>query len=145
MTSRDQPDQAHDAMPTMRGFHHVRLPVSDVLRSRDWYCDVFGFKPVLDLEEEDQLVGVALEHPAGISLGIHLDPGRGRALQGFALVAFVVDSRRDLDEWLWHFGSLGLEHSEEIDAHRGWYVQVNDPDGIVIVLQTTEQPSADEA
>ena len=35
-------------MPTMRGFHHVKLPVSDVAASRDWYQRVLGFR--VDIE-----------------------------------------------------------------------------------------------
>ena len=27
------------------GFHHVKLPVADLARSRDWYARVLGSKP----------------------------------------------------------------------------------------------------
>jgi SAM-dependent methyltransferase len=40
------------------GFDNVRIPVKDAWVSRDWYMLVFGFVPLLDLEEELGLVGV---------------------------------------------------------------------------------------
>jgi catechol 2,3-dioxygenase-like lactoylglutathione lyase family enzyme len=35
-------------MSALRGFHHVKLPVSDVARSRDWYQRVLGFEVVIE-------------------------------------------------------------------------------------------------
>jgi catechol 2,3-dioxygenase-like lactoylglutathione lyase family enzyme len=51
--------------PEITGLHHIRLPVTDVLRSRDWYGEVLGFEPVLDLEEEDRLLGTSCSIPSG--------------------------------------------------------------------------------
>ena len=131
--------------PEFVGVHHVRLPVSDVLRSRDWYLDVLGFEPILVVEEEGGVTGVVLEHPCGITMGLHLEPRRAAALSAFAALALCVGDRHNLEVWCSHLGQLGLEHSPIIEGHIGYSVQVPDPDGIFIQLHTSGHPSADEA
>src|SRR3954463_2182635 len=43
----------HDwATGAVSGLHHVKLPVTDVERSRDWYCTAFDFRPELEFREE---------------------------------------------------------------------------------------------
>ena len=65
------------------GLHHVRIPVSDVDRSSDWYSWLFGFEARLLLEEEDRLVGVVVCHPSGLTVGLHRAPDLARTLRGF--------------------------------------------------------------
>ncbi len=52
------------AVPAV-GWHHVRLPVSDVMRSRHWYTEVLGFEPLLVFEEENRVVGVVVGQRSG--------------------------------------------------------------------------------
>ena len=59
------------AVPAVVGLHHVRSPVSDLMRSRDWYTGVLGFEPRLSLQEEDHVVGVVLAQSNGLTLGLH--------------------------------------------------------------------------
>jgi catechol 2,3-dioxygenase-like lactoylglutathione lyase family enzyme len=127
------------------GVYHVRLPVSDVLLSRDWYLDVLGFEPVLDYEEEDRLVGVALRHPSGVRLGVHLDPERALALRGFAVLSLRVSTRADLEAWSAHFDRLGVEHSVIAEGHPGFGLEVADPDGICVEFHTIGHPTTDDA
>jgi catechol 2,3-dioxygenase-like lactoylglutathione lyase family enzyme len=127
------------------GLHHVRLPVSDVMRSRDWYIDVLGFEPCLSVESEDRGVGVVVDHPSGLALGLHYEPALARALRGFCSIALSVGTDEDLTRWCTRLDTLGVGHSAPTQGHLGWYVEVPDPDGLVIELHTTGQPSADEA
>ena len=129
----------------MLGIHHVRLPVSDVLRSRDWYGGVFEFEPILDFEEEERVVGVVLEHPCGIMVGLHAEPARVSALVGFSPVAFCVGGLKDLDNWSKRLDHLGVAHSSAAEAHIGWSVMIPDPDGLLVQLHTVRHPAADEA
>ena len=76
------------------GLHHVRLPVSDVMRSRDWYISVFGFEPRLSVEEEDRVVGIVVGHPSGLTLGLHEAPALARVLEGFCSIALEYWQRR---------------------------------------------------
>ena len=127
------------------GLHHLRLPVSDVMRSRDWYSALFDFEPCLSLEEEDRVVGVVVIHPSGLTLGLHYAPALARALHGFCSVALSVGAVDDLDHWCTRLDILEVEHTAPAEGHLGWYVEVPDPDGLIIQLHTTGQPTADEA
>ncbi|MBV8161325.1 MAG: VOC family protein [Acidimicrobiia bacterium] len=127
--------------PDVVSFHHVRLPVSHVLVSRDWYIDVLGFGPMLVEELEDRVTGVALSHRSGVVLGLHEEPERARALRGFVLVALSVP---DISEWADYLQYRG-SHAVPAESHLGRCLQIADPDGILIQLHTAAQPSADEA
>jgi len=127
------------------GVYHVRLPVSDVLLSRDWYASVLGFEAVLDFEEEDRLVGVALKHPSGVRLGLHLEPHRAPALRGFVVLSLRVSTQADLEAWGAHFRRLGVEHSVIAAGHPGFALEVADPDGICVQLHTIGHPTTADA
>jgi catechol 2,3-dioxygenase-like lactoylglutathione lyase family enzyme len=127
------------------GLHHVRLPVSDVMRSRDWYIEVLGFEPSLSVEDEDHVIGIVLDHPSGLALGLHLAPALARALRGFCSVALSVGEPADLARCCERLDALGISHSQPGEGHLGWFVEIPDPDGLVIQLHTTGQPSSDEA
>ena len=127
--------------PEIVSVHHVRLPVSDVLRSRDWYIDTLGFQPLLVEEEEDRIVGVALRQGSGVVLGLHEDPARAAALRGFVAVALGV---ADLAAWSDFLVRRGLSDGTTSEGHLGWRLQLEDPDGILIELHTVGHPSADD-
>lgn len=124
----------------------MRIPVTDVVASRDWYRDVFGFGVVLDFEEEGGLVGSVLTHHSDVTtIGLHLDPERVPALRGFCLIALQVGTQLALNEWVEHLDGLGIGHSGVREGHLGLLVEVPDPDGVLVQLHTAEHPSADEA
>lgn len=128
-------------MPDVCGIHHVKLPVSDVEASRDWYAEMFDFAPTLDFEEEDELLEIMLEHPCGIALLLYHDPERARTIRGFDLFAFAVSDAAELEEWTRHFDARGATCTPIIDAHLGHTFGVQDPDGVVVRMSTLEQPS----
>jgi catechol 2,3-dioxygenase-like lactoylglutathione lyase family enzyme len=128
-------------VPEIRGWHHLRLPVSSIDVSRGWYADLFGFETLLVEEDEDGVTGVALRLPVGIVLGLHEDRRRAEALRGFAMIAFSVP---ELTAWIDHLDRLGIPHSQLEDCHLGRAIHVTDPDGRVVELHSREQPSADE-
>jgi catechol 2,3-dioxygenase-like lactoylglutathione lyase family enzyme len=70
--------------PQLAGIHHVKLPVTDLARSREWYQTLLGYRIQIEFVEQGQLMGYALEHPnGGPLLGLRLnrnEPGRRRAL-----------------------------------------------------------------
>ena len=131
--------------PPLQGIHHVRIPVSDIIVSRDWYTEVLGFEPVLDYEEEDRIVGVALAGEGGVTVGLHLDPARARSVAGFCILALQVPGQTALGTWVEHLDTAGIHHSGVREGHLGLLVELADPDGIVVQLHTAEHPSADEA
>jgi len=131
--------------PRILGIHHVRLPVSDLSRARDWYREVLGLVPVLDYEEEEGPVGIVLSHESGMTVGLHHDPTRADALRGFCILALEVGTQAALHDWVAHLDTLDVSHAGIRDGHLGLLVEVPDPDGILVQLHTTEHPSADEA
>jgi catechol 2,3-dioxygenase-like lactoylglutathione lyase family enzyme len=127
------------------GFHHVRLPVSDAWRSRDWYMDVLGFIPLMDVTEEASLVGVVLRHPQGLIVGLHQDNARARALRGFSVLGLAVAGRGQLERLASRLDETGVAHGPLTEGHTGWYMDVPDPDGIPVRLHSEQAPYSEEA
>jgi catechol 2,3-dioxygenase-like lactoylglutathione lyase family enzyme len=124
------------------GFHHVKIPVSDAPRSRDWYCQVLGFAQEIEFVEDGVLAGVALRHPqTGLRLALRADPGRCRAMAGFDLVALAVSTLEDLRAIAAQAAAAGVEHGPIIQGHIGWACDIPDPDGILVRLYTYERPA----
>ncbi len=132
-------------MPKLAGLHHVRLPVRDVPASRDWYSEVLGFETLFEEEIEDAVVGAAVVHEAGVVLGLHLDPDRARALAGFAFMALTVAEPDGLGGWSQWLERMEVDHGPVVRTQLGTYLEVPDPDGLVVRLHSSEQPSLDEA
>jgi catechol 2,3-dioxygenase-like lactoylglutathione lyase family enzyme len=130
------------------GYHHVSLPVTNVLDSSDWYERVFGFARVVIEEQENSVTAAILRHPAGIFLCLHNAPGRLPRWDGPALAAAVLSFRvpgyADLAAWEQRLTELGVEHSTLHDAHLGWAVDLLDPDGTCIQLHTAEAVSVED-
>jgi catechol 2,3-dioxygenase-like lactoylglutathione lyase family enzyme len=128
-------------MPVLRGFHHVKVPVGDVARSRDWYCRVLGLAVDLEFVEDGVLMGVALRDDGRtLSIAVRQDPERAATLAGFDPVALGVPTREDLVAWQQRFDDLGEPHGGIVQGHQGWVlVGLHDPDGIEVRLYTLER------
>lgn len=119
------------------GIHHVKLPVSDIARSREWYHRVLGFDVLIEFKDDDALVGLALRrdgcHP---NIALRLDPDRARAMAGFDVLALRVPTREDVQHWQARLDDLGEPHGGLVRGHAGGAVLVglHDPDGIEIRL-----------
>jgi len=100
---------------------------------------------VLDEEEENAVVGVVLRHQGGLTLGLHLDPSRARSLRGFAILGLSVPDSDGLTEWIRRLDDLAVNHGAPKEGHLGTYVDVPDPDGIIVRLHTGSAPDAEEA
>jgi catechol 2,3-dioxygenase-like lactoylglutathione lyase family enzyme len=121
----------------LSGFHHVKLPVSNVTRSRDWYTGVLGLTTDIEFVEDGVLMGVGLAHegmPAGIAL--RHDPERAKAMSGFDALALLVPTREEVHAWKARLDDAGVPHGGIITGHRGGAVLVGlrDPDAIEIRL-----------
>jgi catechol 2,3-dioxygenase-like lactoylglutathione lyase family enzyme len=121
---------------TINGFHHVKLPVSDVPASRDWYARVLGLEAHIDFVEDGELMGVAMRD-AGRSLGLALrrDPARAAAMAGFDAFALLVPTPGALDQWQRRLDDLAEPYGGVVTGHAGRViVGLHDPDGIEIRL-----------
>jgi catechol 2,3-dioxygenase-like lactoylglutathione lyase family enzyme len=124
-------------MPELAGIHHVKMPVTDLDRSRDWYGRVLGFKVTYEFQDADGVVrGVAGEVPGlGDSmLCLRVNSQAAQGCQGFDPVSFAVPDRADIETWAAHLDTLGIPHSPVIEASIGWLLVFNDPDGLDLHL-----------
>ena len=121
----------------IEGIHHIKLPVSDLPRSRAWYEQVLGFHVTIEFTENDEVAGVALgREGCQPQIALRVDPTRARALAGFDVLALLVDSREDVHAWAAALDEAGQDHGGVVTGHHGGAVLVglHDPDGIEIRL-----------
>lgn len=128
-------------MSVLQGFHHVKLPVADVVRSGDWYQRVLGFERELEFVEDGELMGLSLRDPDGtVRLAVRHAPSRAAALAGFDPVALGVAGQTDLEEWQRRLDGLGEPHGGILTGHTGSVlVGLHDPDGIEVRLYTVDE------
>jgi catechol 2,3-dioxygenase-like lactoylglutathione lyase family enzyme len=124
-------------VPDLSGFHHVKLPVSDLVRSRAWYTSVLGLTVEIEFIEDGVPMGLALGGPPGAPhLALRVDPARAAALSGFDAIALLVPKREDVEAWRDRLDDLGEPHGGIVTGHQGGSVLIglHDPDGIEIRL-----------
>src|SRR6266702_3718639 len=117
--------------PALAGIHHLKLPVSDLARSREWYRSRLGYRVETEFVEQGTLMGYGLAHPnGGPPLGLRLDPGCARAAAGFDYFAIGVPDRAAIDDLASRLDALGESHAGVHRASRGWILpMLHDPDG----------------
>ena len=131
-------------IPT-RSFHHVRLTVTDIDRSRAFYDDVFGLPVAMEMPADaddatrEQLAFLygGVVYALGDSLfglrpvgGDHFDEDR----TGLDHLSFAVDSRADLDAAAATLDERGITHGGVKDIGVGAILEFRDPDGIALEL-----------
>ena len=124
-------------MPDLAPIHHVKIPVSDVRASSEWYLRVLGLEVAIEFTEDGELRGVALKTPDGTTqIALRHDPERAAALSGFDLVALGVPTRDGVHAWVDHLAAIDQQHGGIVTGHHGGAVLVglHDPDGIEIRL-----------
>jgi catechol 2,3-dioxygenase-like lactoylglutathione lyase family enzyme len=126
--------------PALAGVHHLKLPVSDLARSRQWYRSRLGYEVRIEFVEQGKLMGYGLEHPnGGPRLGLRFDPARARAAAGFDYFAIGVPDKVAIDRLAGQLSALGEDHAGVHFASIGWILpQLHDPDGHEIRFYTIE-------
>ena len=126
--------------PALAGVHHLKLPVSDLQRSRDWYESRLGYELEAEFVEQGRLMGYAFRHPnGGPTMALRLDPERARQAAGFDYFAIGVASRKDIEDLAARLDSLGEQHAGVHEATTGWILPaLHDPDGHEVRFYTIE-------
>jgi catechol 2,3-dioxygenase-like lactoylglutathione lyase family enzyme len=119
------------------GVHHIALTVSDVDRSKAFYCDLLGFKEVAPLP-----TGVIVGN-GQVLLGLRTAPERALPDDrfdpnriGLDHLSLSIDSKEQLEQAAKRFAISGVECGEQTDlAGFGIAVlMIRDPDNIQIEL-----------
>jgi glyoxylase I family protein len=123
---------------TMPAITHVAVTVTDLGASEAWYTKVLGVKPVLDEDTGPfrhvvYLLGNTLLGLHGFPDLASTEPFNERT-PGLDHIAFGVESRADLVEWVARFDELGVAHSGIVDASYGSGLSFRDPDNIALEL-----------
>jgi catechol 2,3-dioxygenase-like lactoylglutathione lyase family enzyme len=122
--------------PAVAGLHHLKLPVSNLDASLDWYQQVFGARhlPRFDhIDDHGARYAVIVAIP-GLSAPLELRwaPGAADAMRGIDPIMLAVESSETLEAWAHRLDSLGVQHSSVIKGGAGHLLVVADPDGIYI-------------
>lgn len=120
--------------------HHIRMTVTDVDRSRDFYTQVLGFEVLMDLQP-----GYFLSNGSvGLGLGPSPDPARRTDSDrfdenrvGLDHLSFGVESRAQLDEAVRILDEQNVSHGDitDLGSAFGLYILAfRDPDNIQLEL-----------
>jgi catechol 2,3-dioxygenase-like lactoylglutathione lyase family enzyme len=126
--------------PVLAGIHHLKLPVTDLARSLEWYRSRLGYQVQIEFVEQGTLMGYALAHPAGgPDLALRLDQERARAAVGFDYFAIGVADKAAMELLARRLDELGQAHAGVHRASMGWILpEVLDPDGHTLRFYTME-------
>jgi len=130
-------------LPELRGIHHLKLPVSDLHKSLDFYERALGATRIPQAdhfrENDHALYAVILTVPGlGAMLELRLHPERARSHARFDPVTISVADRAALEQWDHHLSELGISHSPVITAIQAWLIVIEDLDGNRLRLYTQE-------
>lgn len=127
-------------MPTITGFSHAALTITDLDRSLEWYQRVLGMTPVMSGDDEQHRFRL-LAHPgSGTLVGLHeyADNSTGAFSErrtGLDHLAFAVPSRDELEAWVQAFDGFGdVSHEGITDAPYGSILVFRDPDGVQLEM-----------
>jgi catechol 2,3-dioxygenase-like lactoylglutathione lyase family enzyme len=127
------------------GVHHVKIPVSDLVRSRAWYERVLDLEVLREFRDDaDGVVrGVTYRSKGDLALALREHSATARGIAGFDFFAMMLAGRADVDAWVSRLDDLGVAHSEIIEAEIGFILSFHDPDGIELRFYTLDAQGAD--
>jgi catechol 2,3-dioxygenase-like lactoylglutathione lyase family enzyme len=122
--------------PALLGLHHLKLPVSDLDASIDWYGKVFDaeYSPQFDHVDSFGVRYAVIITVPGLPVPVELRwaPEAASAIGGYDPIDLAVDCAAALQEWTRHLDTLGVDHSPVISGGAGHLMVLSDPDGIYI-------------
>jgi predicted enzyme related to lactoylglutathione lyase len=121
--------------PSLLGIHHLKIYVSSLEHSLQFYESVFNGKqiPELDHHKED---GTVFAHILSVPawqgrIELRLDAQTAQKTKGLNVISLAVDN---LEKWIVHLDSLQVSHSRVIQGLAGTMIVLEDPNGYRIQL-----------
>jgi catechol 2,3-dioxygenase-like lactoylglutathione lyase family enzyme len=129
--------------PLLDGIHHIKVPVTDLERSRDWYASRLGYRVDIEFVEDGRLMGLSMSHPnGGPDIALRLNPERSAGLGDFDFFAIGLPTKDAADALAQHLTDLGEQHAGVHFATIGWILPaLHDPDGHEVRFYTTDHHS----
>ena len=124
---------------------HVRLTVTDIGRSREFYESVFGWPVALEVPADaddaaraqlDFLFGGVIYNLGDLLIGLRpvADDRFDEDRVGLDHLCLRVSSRAELDSAAAHLDELGVAHEPIKDIGHGYILEFRDPDNIALEL-----------
>ena len=118
---------------------HVRLTVTDIERSRQFYESVFGLPENADEATRNQLsflYGGVIYDLGGTLLGLRpvANDRFHEDRTGLDHIAFRLGDKDELDSAAAHLDSLGVGHEPVKDIGPSYILEFRDPDNIALEL-----------
>lgn len=130
---------------SVSAFSHVRLTVTDIDRSREFYDNVFGWPVAIEMPENADaatreklafLYGGVLYQVGSTLLGLR--PVASDRFHedrvGLDHLSFAVTARSDLEAAVGVLDALGVPHEPVKDIGEAYLLQFRDPDNIALEL-----------
>jgi glyoxylase I family protein len=130
---------------TAHSIAHVRLTVTEIKRSRQFYESVFGWPVLLSVPENADdathnrlgfLFGGVIYDLGGARIGLR-PVATGRFSEdhvGLDHVAFSAANKAELDAAAEHLDQLGIDHEPVKDIGPSYILEFRDPDNIALEL-----------
>lgn len=128
-------------MPINCKYLHTNLTVKDIDRMQTFYCDVFGFAPVREIQH---LSGKWIEDITAVTKGeiryVHLRfPGHGKSGPELELIQYLTPTKKyDITADTLGFGHLSFSVD---DVHAALELIINAGGGCVGKLVTVDVPN----
>jgi catechol 2,3-dioxygenase-like lactoylglutathione lyase family enzyme len=105
---------------TQPKLHHLALTVTDLDSSVQWYGDVFGVQPVLDVPHQGGVGRILADADRQLMIALHHHDTNDGALcketvTGLDHAGFAVGSRADLEQWQDHLEAHGVIRADTAD------------------------------
>jgi len=124
---------------------HVRLTVTDIERSRQFYESVFGWPVLIEVPENADeatrnqlsfLYGGVIYDLGGTLLGLRpvANDRFNEDRTGLDHIAFRLGSKDELDSAAIHLEGLGVSHEPVKDIGPSYILEFRDPDNIALEL-----------
>jgi glyoxylase I family protein len=125
-------------LPTINGFGHIDLTVTDVDRTVEWWERVLGFARI-NTRDTASFKLRSVIHPCGFFIGFmsHTQPASTRFDEravGLDHLALRVPDRAALEAWGKRLDDLGVAHSGVQEEQAGPVIVFRDPDNIQLEL-----------